>query len=223
MEIEFFEQSTRTAEERIKLCKTLTPDMFSDDYLYFGYDYFDNEDYFVGYQGYHYDGRYYKTAKKIARYYGLGKGEKVLELGCAKGFLLVEFLNLGMDVYGVDANSYPVDNCHPDLVGKIRMGRLPDMEFEDRFFDLIISKEVLPHMEMGELINVLEMTERISKGNIFHEIQCGRTDEELLLMKKWDQTHKTILSPDDWLKLFKDNDYVCDYHFKVLMPIKELK
>jgi protein-L-isoaspartate(D-aspartate) O-methyltransferase len=216
VKVDFFEPSTRTPSERSKICKDITPEMISDDYLKFGYDYFDNKEFCVGYHGYQYDGRYRKSAEKMVNHYGLDNGSKILELGCAKGFLLVEFHYLNMDVYGLDISEYAVNNSHPDIKDKIKLGRLTDMKFEDNSFDLIITKEYLPHLIMDELVQTLKETARISKQNIFHLIQCGSNKEELELMKKWDLTHKVLMTPEEWIDFFNKHNYKCDYQFKVL-------
>jgi cyclopropane fatty-acyl-phospholipid synthase-like methyltransferase len=216
MEINFFKQSTRTPSERTDICKDVSPDMFTDDYLNFGYDYFDNKNFFVGYHGYNYDGRFKKTAERIIQHYGLKKGSKVLEIGCAKGYLLVEFHYLGMDVCGVDLSEYAVNNAHPDIKDKVKQGHLGDMSFEDNSFDLVMSKELIPHLKMDELLQIIKDTSRVSKGNIFHMIQCGRDEKELELMKKWDNTHQILMTPEQWIKFFNENNYKCDYQFKVL-------
>ncbi len=216
MKVDFFEPSTRTPSERSRLCKETTPEMFSEDYQNFGYDYFDNKDFFVGYHGYKYDRRFRKSAEKMVNHYGLDKGSKILELGCAKGYLLVEFHYLNMDVYGLDISEYAVKNSHPDIKDKIKLGRLADMKFDDNSFDLIISKEFLPHLTMDELVQTLKETTRISKQNIFHQIQCGSNKKELELMKKWDFTHKVLMTPEEWIDFFKKHNYKCDYQFKIL-------
>jgi len=216
MEQNFFKASTRAPSERTKLCKEVTPDMFSEDYMNFGYDYFDNEKYFVGYHGYNYDGRFRKTAEKMVEYYNLEKGSKILEIGCAKGYLLVEFHYLGMDVYGIDLSEYAVNHVHPDLKNKIKIGRLSEMKYDDNYFDFLLTKELLPHLQMDELLQFLAETQRISNGKIFHMIQCGRNEKELKLMKKWDNTHQILMTPNQWVDFFNKHFYNCDYQFKVL-------
>jgi protein-L-isoaspartate(D-aspartate) O-methyltransferase len=152
----------------------------------------------------------------MVEYYNLEKGSKILEIGCAKGYLLVEFHNLGMDVYGIDLSKYAVNHAHPDIKNKIKIGRLSEMEFDDNYFDYILSKELLPHLKMEELIQFLAETQRISKGKIFHMIQCGRNEKELELMKKWDHTHQILMTPSLWIHFFDKHNYRCDYQFKVL-------
>ncbi len=40
-----------------------------------------------GYGGYRYDGRWQPVAKEIISHFGLKAGDRVLDVGCAKGFL----------------------------------------------------------------------------------------------------------------------------------------
>ena len=58
----------------------------------FGREYFDGDRNY-GYGGYRYDGRWVPVAKKIISKYNLSNGSKVLDIGCAKGFLLQDLKN----------------------------------------------------------------------------------------------------------------------------------
>ena len=47
-----------------------------------------------GYGGYKYDGRWRPLAKAIIKHYNLNDRSKILEIGCAKGYLIKEFKDL---------------------------------------------------------------------------------------------------------------------------------
>src|SRR3972149_7064299 len=51
-------------------------------------------------------GEYFKDlALKLKNDYIL-QGKKVLELGCAKGFIVEDLRSMGIDAYGIDISSY---------------------------------------------------------------------------------------------------------------------
>ena len=48
------------------------------------------------------------------------KTDSILEIGCAKGYILYEFLKLGFNnIKGLDISKYAVDNSHPEIRGKL--------------------------------------------------------------------------------------------------------
>lgn len=218
MTIEFFPSSSRGAEERRALAeKILRGSKVSPSYLDFGYDYFDNPEHGVGYGGYRYDGRYAEVAKRMVDHYGLKPGDRVLEIGCAKGFLLVEFLKLGMEVAGIDASDYAVENAHPEVRPFIRNAPAVSTPYPDGHFQLVIGKEVLPHVPRAELEQTVQECMRVSNDSLFFEIQCGTSPRELQYMQAWDRTHQVCETPAWWNEMFARVNYPGDVHFKVLI------
>ncbi|OGS43989.1 MAG: hypothetical protein A2539_07635 [Elusimicrobia bacterium RIFOXYD2_FULL_34_15] len=218
-EINFFPQSSRSGKERYKASKdkkvieNITP-----DYMVFGYDYFDNPGLGVGYGGYKYDGRYEETARKICKHYNLKQGDKVLEVGCAKGYMLVEFYKLGLQVRGIDYSDYAVKNAHPDIRNFTKKGDISSIPFPDKEFDFVFGKEILPHVPEDKIKISIKECMRVSKGPIFFEIQTGNTGKELEYMVQWDRTHKILKPVSWWNSLFKELDYKGDFHYKILIP-----
>ena len=58
--------------------------------IQYGKDYWDGDRQY-GYGGYKYDGRQRATAEAMAKHYGIKPGDKILDVGSGKGFLLYEF------------------------------------------------------------------------------------------------------------------------------------
>src|SRR6266498_1340967 len=103
----------------------------------FGKDYFDGDRQY-GYGGYKYDGRWRPFAEKLIDHYGLKAGDKVLDIGCAKGFLVHDFLRAlpGLEVAGLDVSEYAIANAMPDVKQLLRVGTAAELPYPDRHFDL---------------------------------------------------------------------------------------
>ena len=78
----------------------------------FGAEYWDGDRKF-GYGGMRYDGRWRVVAEAMARQYDLKAGDRILDVGCGKGFLLYEFTRVvpGVEVRGIDISTYAIENA----------------------------------------------------------------------------------------------------------------
>ena len=221
MNINFFDTSStvRSGEVRRTILREIDPtSQHTADFLTFGYDYFDNLHLGIGYGGYNYDGRYAGAAAEMCAYYKLHPGDKILEVGCAKGYVLVEFHKLGMQVAGIDASTYAVNHAHPDISNFIQLGDICTLPFNDGTFDLVFGKDMLEHNPESEVREAILECMRVSKGPTFFEICVGRTSLELKYMKKWDATYKTVRPPKWWDSLFQELGFKGDVYYKVLIP-----
>jgi len=220
MNIDLFKYNTRDNSIRKKLIEDnkRIEKMSKNDYAEFGYDYFDNEKDGIGYGGYYYDGRFNNIAKDIIKHYDLHPNSKILEIGCAKGFLLYEFYIHGMDIEGIDKSEYAVNNCISEIKHKISIYDVEKgLPYPDNAFDLIIAKESLPHINNDKLAFVIKEIIRCSKNKIFFEIQIANSLKEKEYMKLWDITHKSIYTENEWINIFNNCNYQGDYHFKILI------
>ena len=76
------------------------------------FDYWDG-DRRINYGGSKYmEGRWEKVAKLMIQHYGLKAGDKILDIGCGKGFLLFDFTKVlpGIEIYGIDISNYAIEN-----------------------------------------------------------------------------------------------------------------
>ena len=103
----------------------------------FGQMYFDGPREY-GYGGYKYDGRWKTVAKDIISHFNLKKGDKLLDVGCAKGFLVKDLLELGIDAYGIDVSEYAILNCEPEVIGRLQIGSADSLPFPDNSFELVL-------------------------------------------------------------------------------------
>ncbi len=222
MNMNFFDvqRENRHPLERLRLyAKVAGIAGVSEDYRDYGYDYFDNPDLAgLGYGGYRYDGRYVAPAARICRHYGLSAGDRILEIGCAKGYVLIEFHKLGLQAAGIDISRYAVAGAHPDIRAAISVGTATRLPFPDSAFDLVVAKEILPHISEDAVPRAIREAMRVSRKFLFFEIQTGRSAGELERVRLWDRTHQCVRPPDWWEAQLAAAGYSGDVHFKILLP-----
>ena len=88
---------------------------------------------------------------------------KVLDIGCAKGFLVLAFRNLGVESYGVDVSEYAISQAPSDVrpyLAQVDLDR-DSLPFEDRSFDLITALGVLEFLDnhpraLSEVMRVID-------------------------------------------------------------------
>jgi cyclopropane fatty-acyl-phospholipid synthase-like methyltransferase len=89
----------------------------------FDFEYFDGDRKY-GYGGYFYDGRWLSVATVLMNEYSLKPGMRVLDVGCAKGFLVKDLMLVvpGLEVFGLDISCYALLNADPDIIGRLHLG-----------------------------------------------------------------------------------------------------
>ena len=135
----------------------------------YGQEYFDGDRKF-GYGGYKYDGRWISVAKRIKKIYRLNKNSRILDIGCAKGFLIKDLIDLGFDAYGLDISEYAIKNSHKDVVGRIHHGNAKYLPFPDNSFDFVISLNTLHNLTKNDCKIALKEIVRVSKGKSFIQV-----------------------------------------------------
>lgn len=181
----------------------------------YGRDYFDGvRD--VGYGGYRYDGRWQPVARDIVAHYGLKPGARVLDVGCAKGFLVKDLLALGIDAYGLDISRYALMHAEPETVGRLHLGSADDLPFPDQSFDVVLAINTLHNLERPRLITALREMERLARVGKFLQVDSFRTPEEKAIFESWVLTAHTYGYPHEWEALFAEAGYRGDYYWTLV-------
>jgi ubiquinone/menaquinone biosynthesis C-methylase UbiE len=181
----------------------------------FGKDYFDGDRKF-GYGGYFYDGRWKKVAKDIIKFYNLKKGDKVLDIGCAKGFLVKELVDEGIDAYGIDVSIYAVKNSHKDVKDRINLGNVKKLNFQKKSFKLVLAINVIHNLNKADCVKALKEISRVSYKYSFIQVDSYKTQQQKETFKDWVLTAKFHLYPAQWKKFFIKNNYKGDYFWTFL-------
>jgi SAM-dependent methyltransferase/GT2 family glycosyltransferase len=89
---------------------------------------------------------------------------RLLDIGCATGFLLSEAQKAGFEVHGVDISEWAV-KCAQDALklDNVFCGKLDETEFPSGYFDVVILKDMIEHLP--EPRNTLIKIRRMLKPN----------------------------------------------------------
>lgn len=178
----------------------------------FGKDFFDG-DRKCGYGGYKYDGRWKAVAQRMKDYYQLNGDCAILDIGCAKGFLLHDFKELmpNCTVAGVDVSEYAIDNSMPSVKRYLKVASAEKLPYPDKSFDLVISINSIHNLRLEPLKTAINEIVRVSRGNSYITVDAWRNETERENLYKWVLTAETMMHVDDWKKLFAEVGYAGDY------------
>lgn len=180
-----------------------------------GYDYWDG-DRRINYGGYRYmEGRWEKVAKAMADHYGIKPGDKILDVGCGKGFLMFDWTKVvpGVEMYGIDISAYAIQNIKEEMKDRVQMGNATSLPWPDHHFDLVYSLNTLHNLHNYELDSALREIERVGKKNKYICVESYRNESEKANLLYWQVTCEAFNSPEAWDWWFKQTGYTGDHSF----------
>ena len=179
----------------------------------FGREFFDG-DRNHGYGGFNYMPRFWQPViPTFKEYWNLSSNSSLLDVGCAKGFMLHDLTELipGITVKGVDISKYAIENAMPDMKPHVEVVNATNLPFKNDSFDVVISINTIHNLEREECGKALQEIERVSRGKSFITVDAYRNEEEKERMYAWNLTAKTIMSVEEWILFFKEVGYRGDY------------
>ena len=180
----------------------------------FGYDYWDG-DRRICYGGYRYmEGRWEPVARAMVQHYGLTSGDRILDVGCGKGFLLYDLTKVvpGIEVQGIDVSQYAIEHAKEEIKGRLQIGSAVSLPYPDKSFDLVISINTLHTLHSYDLDKALREIERVGRKKYLC-VESYRTEAEKANLLYWQVTCEAFCTPDEWAWWFKQTGYTGDHSF----------
>ena len=102
-----------------------------------------------GYGGYRYDGRWVPVAEDIVKHFKLKPGDRVLDVGAGKGFLVKDLLKVlpGLEAFGLDISEYA-------LMLRARWGQCTRKRFKclpDNSFACVLSLNTIHNLDRPDI------------------------------------------------------------------------
>lgn len=178
-----------------------------------GFDYWDG-DRKICYGGYRYmEGRWEKVARAMVAHYGIKPGDKILDVGCGKGFLLYDFTKVvpGLELHGIDISEYAIENAKEEIKDRLQVGNATSLPFPNNYFDFVYSITTLHNLHCYDLDKALREIERVGKQNKYICVESYRNEEEKANLLYWQVTCEAFNTPEEWEWWFKQTGYTGDH------------
>ncbi|MBI5629789.1 MAG: class I SAM-dependent methyltransferase [Elusimicrobia bacterium] len=182
--------------------------------LRYGYEYWDGDRRY-GYGGFRYDGRWRAVAAQMARHYGLKRGDRILDVGCGKAFLLYELTQAapGVEVAGLDVSPYAIEHAKEEVKPFLRQGDAAQLPYEDASFDLVLSINTLHNLYNYALCKALKEIERVGKDKKYIVVETYENERQKANLLYWQLTCRAFHTPREWEWIFKQCGYSGDHSF----------
>ena len=159
----------------------------------FDKDYFENgkETKKSNYTDYSWDrlGKYFvATARHII---DLFNPATVLDVGCAKGFLVYALEQNGVEAWGIDASEYAVENAEEAIRDKITLGMAEKLPYDDNSFEVVTILDVMEHIPEKNVAKTIKELLRVAKKHVIVRVVTKDVPGDL------DSSHETI-KPKEW-------------------------
>ena len=126
---------------------------------------------------------------------------RVMDIGCAKGFLVEHLRDSGVEAYGIDISPYAISEVRADIKPYCR-----------------VISATKPLQEQYDLITFIEVAEHLSEEEARQTIKhiCLHTNKVLFSSTPDDftePTHINVQPPYYWLAIFAEHGFYPDINF----------
>jgi SAM-dependent methyltransferase len=133
----------------------------------------------------------------LMAYFGLNG--PVLDVGCAKGYLVYVLRLRGVEAYGIDWSKYALEHACPDARPYLLRGSATSLPFAGRRFALATSFDLLEHQDPENVRLALKDCARVSERQL-HQVNTGRRPEWVY---EGDESHCVKYPLGDWRSIVK--------------------
>jgi len=135
-----------------------------------------------------------KDARKIA--------PRVLDVGCAHGYLMTVLQELGCEVKGLEYSQYAVEQTEPVTRSKIKKGSILENSFRQNEFDVVVCLNVLEYIPEAQVSKALGHLVQWT-GNLIFFTTCFTHSRYSSQKHSPDPLRLTVKTEKEWVKLFR--------------------
>ncbi|PIY71889.1 UMP kinase [Candidatus Roizmanbacteria bacterium CG_4_10_14_0_8_um_filter_33_9] len=124
-----------------------------------------------------------------------------LDVGCGRGILISYLRKLGVEAYGVELSKTAMELAQDDIRSYIKEGDIVNIPFENDRFDLVLTFDVLEHLDRSKIKQAIDETVRVSKKHILHKIYTVE-NKWITYFHKRDFSRVSVFQKKYWQHIF---------------------
>lgn len=215
MKIDFWKYYPKSNRKNISFLRVKVSNKLRKKLQKFPKEYFDGKREH-GYGGYYYNPKFFKKiVASMIKHYKLNKKSKILDIGCAKGFMMYEFKKALPDceIKGIDISKYCKKKAITKMKKYIKIGTCEKLPYPSKYFDFVTSISTIHNLTRAGIKKSLKEIVRVSKKNAFIRVKAHKNAHHKKKIDQWNIVAKSNLSEKTWLRLFKETNYKGDFQF----------
>lgn len=136
----------------------------------------------------------------MVKYLEIAVNDRILDFGCARGYTVKAFREMGYDARGVDVSQWAIENAD-DAVKKY-VDECPHNKLGVRLYDWVLAKDVLEHVP--DAVEAVANLMHTAKKGVFAVVPLSLSDGERYVIKCYekDVTHIHRLPLPMWVAMF---------------------
>jgi 2-polyprenyl-3-methyl-5-hydroxy-6-metoxy-1,4-benzoquinol methylase len=131
--------------------------------------------------------------------------QRVLDVGCGPGFLMLFLAEHGAEVHGIDFAPASIDLAPADVRDLITIGDVTEPHVPERSYDLVVCREVLEHLTVLQVRRTIEQLCRASSRFVYATTRFHPDPASFLDVTtdfETDPTHVSLLTKEFMRCLF---------------------
>jgi len=120
--------------------------------------------------------------------------KNVLDAGCGPGLLVLMLREIGVNAIGVDSSKFAIETAPSEVKNFLSEGSILNLPYENRSFELVLSREVFEHLTVLEIAKAVEELCRVSDRLVYVTTRFAHSPDTLFDVEtefEVDPTHIT--------------------------------
>ncbi|MCX7881108.1 MAG: UMP kinase [Patescibacteria group bacterium] len=130
-----------------------------------------------------------------------------LDVGCGTGRLVRWLRFFGIEAFGIEISKDALELAEKDIKPFLKIGDIVKIPYEDNSFDLVLTFDVMEHLERSKIRKAVKETIRVSRKYILHKIYT-RENLWINLTHAKDPSHLSVFSKKYWQRLFLETEEI---------------